>query len=550
MTVSKIRKFAQLALALQSAVLPGLAAPDASSLPVNVVDTGYARYRGNLSFPNTVAYLGIPYAEPPLGERRFRAPLPLNTQRVAAAAGGQIVDATQYPDFCIQGSIGEGDAGGAGSEDCLKVNIYAPAGAGSGSKLPVLVYIHGGGYVFGNPANWPFDSWVHQSPNVVIVSVYYRLDAFGFLSTPELADPALGDFNVGFRDQTQALEWVRAHIGSFGGDPGAVTINGESAGGSSVELHLTANVGRDLFRAAIAQSVFRTPLALPEQCVPQFQMFAAKAGCGTGSVEAQLDCLRTASVSALAMAQDFVSGQPTGYRQFHPVVDGTIFTDFPTRQIVNGDFADVPVIVGSTTNETLSGGSSITAALESFFPSMTNDSLAALIAEYPVSEFSDSTALQFQAATGEPELLCARHVIATAASKRTKAWTYRYNQPNPTSGGTAVAHAAENWMMFLGSNTGTNGTGAFSPMTPTETAFASELIAYWLSFVRVLDPNTHKLARSPAWAQFTSANKERMVLQQGPGDSTTVSGSFLETQSEGETTRCEFVAGQVGLQQN
>ncbi|KAJ7654360.1 Alpha/Beta hydrolase protein [Mycena rosella] len=514
----------------------------------NVVDTGYAKYRGNQSFPNTVAYLGIPYAEPPLGNLRFRAPLPLNTTRVAAAAGGAVVDATQYPNFCVQGSIGAGDAGGAGSEDCLNVNIYAPTGAKAGSHLPVLVYIHGGGYVFGNPRNWPFDHWIHQSPNVVIVSVYYRLDALGFLSVPEFSDAALGDFNAGFSDQIQALKWVQQHIAAFGGDPQAVTINGESAGGSSVELHLVANTEQGLFRGVIAQSVYRTPLATPAQVVPQFQLFASKAGCGTGSVTTQLACLRAASLSAIAPAQDFVSSNLyyVGYSAFHPVLDGKIFTDFPTRQISQGKFANVPILVGSTTNETLTGGTDIGAALSSYFPSYTNATAAEL---YPLSEFA-SPALQFQAATGEPELLCARHIIGSAASKRNNAWTYRYNQPNPTSGSPAVGHAAENWMMFLGSNTGTNGSVTFTPMTPVETSFAEELIAYWLSFVRAGNPNTFKLARSPLWPQFTSAVKNRIVLQQDRQNLTTQSGSFLETQSVLESQRCEFVASQVDIQQN
>ncbi|KAJ7072952.1 Alpha/Beta hydrolase protein [Mycena amicta] len=559
MTVSKLHTIAHLLLALQGA-LPAFS-ESLSSTAGNIVDLGYARYQGNLTFPNTVAYLGLPYAEPPVGQLRFRAPLPLDTKRVAAAAGGKVIDATNYPDFCVQGSTGGGDAGGAGSEDCLKVNVYAPADSKPGQKLPVLVYIHGGGYYFGNPANWPFDHWIHQSPNVVIVSVYYRLDAFGFLSNPAFAtDPTLGDLNAGFLDQTQALEWVQAHITAFGGDPAKVTINGESAGGSSVELHMVANSdkGKKLFRGVIGQSVYRTPLARPEQRVDQFQLFASRAGCGTGGVAVQMACLRTASVSALAIAQDFTTGAQstiTGYKLFQPVLDGKIFTDFPTRQFSNGDaFADVSVIVGSTTNETLSGGTSIAAALEGFFPSMTNDTANALVAEYPISDFSNSAALQFQAATGEPELLCARHIIASAVSKRAPgtAWTYRYNQPNPTSGGSGVGHAAENWMMFRGINTGVNGTGVFTPMTPVESAFASELIAYWLSFVRDLNPNTHKLPQSPVWKPFLSADKERIVLQQGPGNSTagTVSGSFLEVQAEGETERCEFVAGQVGVQEN
>jgi carboxylesterase type B len=132
--------------------------------------------------------------------------------------------------------------------------------------VPVLVYIHGGGYVFGNPANWPFEHWIQQSPNVVVVSVYYRLSVFGFLSTPEFSDGKLGDLNAGFLDQSEALRWVQKHIDRFGGDPSKVTINGESAGGSSIELHLIASAGtEELFRAAIAQSVYRTPLPTPEQ---------------------------------------------------------------------------------------------------------------------------------------------------------------------------------------------------------------------------------------------------------------------------------------------
>lgn len=118
--------------------------------------------------------------------------------------------------------------------------------------------------------NWPFDGWVHQSPNVVIVSVYYRLDSFGFLTVPEFADTRNGDFNAGFLDQVQALRWVQQNIASFGGDPKQVTINGESAGGSSVELHLVGDVKSSLFSGAIAQSVYRTPLPLPDQQVVRY----------------------------------------------------------------------------------------------------------------------------------------------------------------------------------------------------------------------------------------------------------------------------------------
>ncbi|EGO26728.1 hypothetical protein SERLADRAFT_464104 [Serpula lacrymans var. lacrymans S7.9] len=242
-----------------------LASSSSSGSAPNIVDVGYASYLGNQSYPNTVAYLGIPYAEPPLAELRWRAPLPLNTTRISQESNRQVINATTYPMFCVQGSIGGGDHGGAGSEDCLKVNIYAPAGAKEGDNLPVLFYIHGGGYVYGNPRNWPFDPWINQSPNIVIVSVYYRLDSFGFLSHPDFVDASIGDFN------------------------------GQSAGGSSVELHMVAHEDEGLFSGAIAQSVFRGPVSTPKEQLPLFDFYSSYAGCGDGTTAAQMTCLRNVS---------------------------------------------------------------------------------------------------------------------------------------------------------------------------------------------------------------------------------------------------------------
>ncbi|KAJ7590223.1 Alpha/Beta hydrolase protein [Mycena floridula] len=526
--------------------LTNFAASFVDGLPSNVIDTGYAKYLGNRTFPNTVAYLGIPYAEPPLGDRRFRAPLPLNTTRIAVEAAGAVIDATKYPDFCVQGAIGQDD-GGAGSEDCLKLNIYAPAGAKKGSNLSVLVYIHGGGYVFGNPGTWPLDAWINQSPNVVIVSVYYRLDSLGFLSHPDFADPKNGDFNAGFLDQVQSLRWVKEHISAFGGNPNKVTINGESAGGGSITLHLVADLGKErLFSGAIAQSVYRVPMATPEQKLPSFNFYAAQAGCGSGETATQLACLRSASISTLARAQDATAHTLTGsYRLFVPCLDGKVFTLPPTVSILEGKYANVPLIVGATSNETVTGGTDIASALKTTYPALTDDDIAGFLQTYPASDFS-SASQQFQVCTGEAGLICARNILAPIFAKTSKSFTYRYNQANPTTANpNVVAHAAENWMMFLGTNPGTNGTTTFSPMTPVETAFAEELIAYWLSFVRAEDPNTFKLARSPIWPAYASTKKTRIVLQQDPLNTTTKSGSFLELEPERETERCNFVASKA-----
>ncbi|KAG0696787.1 Alpha/Beta hydrolase protein [Suillus ampliporus] len=124
------------------------------------INLGYVTYRGNLN----ESYLGISYAEPPLGNLHFRATVPLHTKRVAKDATGQPVNATHYPDFCVQGSLLHDDAGGAGSEDCLKVNVHTPRSVKPGDKLPVLVYIHGGDNVIGSTDNWPFEHWIDQRP--------------------------------------------------------------------------------------------------------------------------------------------------------------------------------------------------------------------------------------------------------------------------------------------------------------------------------------------------------------------------------------------------
>ncbi|KAG1804994.1 Alpha/Beta hydrolase protein [Suillus plorans] len=509
------------------------------------VNVGYATYLGNRTYSNTVAYLGIPYAEPPVGDLRFRVTVPLNTTRVSEEAnlnGDAVINATYYPDFCIQGTTGAGDAGGAGSEDCLNVNIYSPYGAQEGDNLPVLFYIHGGGYIFGNPRNWPFDNWVYQSPNVIIVSVYYRLDSFGFLATPEFANSTYGDFNAGFKDQTQALKWVKSYISKFGGDPTKVTINGQSAGSSSVELHMIANEGEQLFSGAIAQSVFRTPLPTPEQ---------QQAWCGTGSVAEQMTCLRGASVSALARAQDAAAqGKFSGlYNVFRPVLDGVLITGYPTLKFQRDEFAHVPLIVGATSNETLSGGTNISLALQEFFPSLTDADIQEFLLLYPVDEF-DSLSQQLQVATGEPELICGRQAMGGPSSLYSNTWTYRYNTPNPTSGSDLVSHAAENWMMFDGTNTGFNGSTTFISQTPAELAFASELIAYWLSFVRAGNPNTYKLDKSPVWEQYTESSPMRMVLMQDPQNLTNVSGSYMERQPVAEAARCAFAISKVKAFEN
>src|SRR5215813_12627894 len=193
------------------------------------------------------SYRGIPYALPPVGDLRWAPPQP-------HPRWSQLRSATSFGAVCPQDGVSTGD-----SEDCLFLNIWAPRDAvGHDKRLPVMVFFHGGFFVFGAGSLPAYDgSYLAASGNVVVVTLNYRLGALGFLTVPELGLTG----NYGILDQRMALQWVAENIAAFGGDPTKVTIFGESAGAMSVGLHLfSIPQDRSLFRAAIMES---NPLALP-----------------------------------------------------------------------------------------------------------------------------------------------------------------------------------------------------------------------------------------------------------------------------------------------
>ncbi|KAL0959392.1 hypothetical protein HGRIS_014641 [Hohenbuehelia grisea] len=496
-----------------------------------VVDLGYAKYRGKRSNSDTWVFYGLPYAEPPLGDRRFRAPQALNITRVSTAYNGTIVDATRQPDFCVQDL-------GAGSEDCLKVNVYTPANVKKGSKLPVLCYIHGGGWSYGVPTAWPFDHWVQQSPNVIIVSVYYRLASLGFLATPEFYNSTEGVFNAGLQDQFEALNWVQRNIGAFGGDPRRVTLNGESAGATSV-LHFMAphiNVEQRLFSKAIVQSGVRLHMGKADEMAPSFQFYATQAGCGEGDLKKKMKCLREAKLEALTKANKALMLDPTSPGMiFTPVFEAPVF--HPRNSV---DFPRIPVIVGATTNDTVFDGD-LVPSLKSAMPRLTANEIQAIEEYYPPSAF-ESERHRTRNVLGEFMFFCSRVFIGKGY--KNNSWTFRYNQQEPDSRWPQepgqVGHASDNYMMFNGSRTFDNGEYHFSGLNTTQTAFAQEIIAYWLSFVRSGDPNKFKLPRSPVWKPFRHGNA-RLVLQQGPDEDLAQSGLLHERELKEERERCAFV---------
>ncbi|KAH7920073.1 alpha/beta-hydrolase [Leucogyrophana mollusca] len=335
---------------------------DAPQGPAPTVDLGYASYQGSVdTASNTTSFLGIRYAAPPVGDLRWAAPRP-----PATVSGVQ--KATEQPNECYQAPEGIASTNPLAlsqravsqSEDCLYLNVYTPGDtvtpASSGEGLPVVVWIHGGGYIEGAASGFdgPFngaDLIVDSNYGVITVLIQYRLGVFGFL--PGKAVKEGGVLNAGLRNGP-AFQWVQAHIATFGGDPTKVTIWGESAGAGSVLQHLVAHAGNTqppLFRAAMTSSMFLPSQYGYNERIPEmlYNEVATGANCTT------LACLRAAPVDTLQTLNSEINLSGFyGTFVFVPVVDGTFIVERPTVTIGRGKLnADVLLSVTVTYEGTI-----------------------------------------------------------------------------------------------------------------------------------------------------------------------------------------------------
>jgi para-nitrobenzyl esterase len=264
--------------------------------------------------PQIAAYKGIPYAKPPIGDLRWRPPVP-------APAWDGARDASEFGSACLQppaqpASVYYGGMASA-SEDCLTLNVWTPARA---RKLPVMVWIHGGSLVGGSSSERMYDGVKIAQQGVVFVSINYRLGLLGYLAHPALSAESTQRLsgNYGLLDQIEALRWVHDNIAAFGGDPTQVTIAGESAGGLSVIALLTSPLARDLFARAIVQSGYMPSYrALREETLGLASAESAGTALATAAhVSNDAAALRAADLVAL-----FQAGLATGW-QPEPVIDG------------------------------------------------------------------------------------------------------------------------------------------------------------------------------------------------------------------------------------
>src|SRR5690349_21722144 len=315
---------------------PKTAVPPHPSDPA-VVHTSAGALRGVVASDHRL-FAGIPYAAPPLGPLRWQPPAP-------AAAWQGVRDATRPGPRCLQDPGGDPEFGRQTDEDCLTLNVWTPPVGRGGGPLPVMVWIHGGAFI--NGSGGIYDArWLAERGDMIVVTINYRLGAMGFLAHPALGSP--GDVgNYGLADQQAALRWVRDNIADFGGDPGKVTLAGESAGGMSECDHLVAPESAGLFRAAIIQSgPCQAQLALPDAEKASLD-YARDVGCGDPANVAA--CLRALPEYKLRnpvwydrIGEDTLSG---------PVHGTTVLPEDPMVALREGRGADVPVLIGSNRDE-------------------------------------------------------------------------------------------------------------------------------------------------------------------------------------------------------
>ena len=479
----------------------------AASMPANdldtlvKIDTGWVSGSG----AGVHAYKGIPYAAPPSGELRWKPPQP-------AKPWTGILVAKSFPANCPQAL----PLPGPQSEDCLGLNIWTPAHA-AGAKLPVMVWIHGGGFQIGASSQSVYDGEALAAQGVVLVSVNYRLGMFGFLAHPALdrESPHGASGNYGLLDTVAALEWVKRNIGAFGGDPGNVTIFGESAGGTAVCLLMVVPQAEGLFQKVISESaawMFGPISHITESWYGRVPMtkFGEKLGTDLAALRAKSTAELLKTLPPPMTRNDGAADRGEAYM---PVVDGWVIPDDPSRLFSTGKFHHVALIAGTNADEgTLLGGP----------PVRTVEQYRKWAAE-KVGSFADRLLTLYSAATdaeahaaaaqssGDLLFLYGTRSVLRAASKiEPNAFQYQFTRVNGVgrqihSGAFHASEIPYVWQTLPDSAYGTQASfiGDFSINPDTyngqDAKLSEAMSGAWVAFAKTGSPNGPGLAHWPAF---------------------------------------------------
>lgn len=460
------------------------------SLAIQVAQTRFGAVSG-IEKDGITAFCGIPYAAPPVGALRWRAPQPPEKW-----AGVRVCD--RFSDMCIQnkGFVGmDAFLHHPQSEDCLYLNIWTPAKSPE-EKLPVHFWIHGGGFQGGLGDEPLYQGLSLVAQGEILVTINYRLGALGFMAHPALTaeDENHSSGNFGLLDQIAALRWVKQNIGAFGGDSRRITINGQSAGGMSVAALLTTPLTSGLYSGAILQSGGPRPSCLSLED-------AEKDGV---SLQNALHCKTIDELRALPPAEILAATRPApGALRYRPVLDGYVLSKEPYDAICAGRIAQVPLVIGSNADEGLfapvNGGD---------FAAFSADAKRYFGADYAeFCELYNFTPENFARASLDVQRDFAYVNIHTVLEKLQKThpcpvYQYYFEEPIRLLDGTVVGatHSAELFYVFgtldvLGGST-TEGKPMAVIKEKPQYALSDKMGRYWVSFVQNGDPNAPDL---PLW---------------------------------------------------
>ncbi|MBI5255692.1 MAG: carboxylesterase family protein [Burkholderiales bacterium] len=447
-------------------------------------------------------FLGIPYAAPPVGAQRWKAP-------AAAATWAGERDATKFGNHCPQGATFYGTA--SNTEDCLYLNVYRPKGDG---PFPVVVWIHGGAFFLGESDGYDPSRLVAKG--TVVVTLNYRLGVLGFLAHPALsAEQGGASGNYGLMDQQAALRWVKANIANFGGNPGNVTIAGQSAGGFSVMSHMVSPGSAGLFHKAIIQSG-AYPFAMGQDTLAQAQAKGSNVAKAAGCTDQSLACLRAAPLASV------LAGQAAVYPQgLAPHVDTKVLPMDAKKALTDGTYNKVPVMTGSTHDEwrlfvgqtELLTGAPLTAATyvpgivaALSFPTEVATQMATGV--YPLSAYP-SASLALGAMGTDVVFACSGRQAARLLAARGTVYTYEFADgtapqflPGTLSFPSGASHNSE--LQYLVTTRTT--------LSAAQQALSDTMVGYWTEFARSGNPNA---AGTSTWPAYTAAGDQYLSLAPG-----------------------------------
>ena len=447
--------------------------------------------------PTVRVFEGVPFAAPPVGALRWQAPQP-------AAPWTGVRQADQFGARCYQGNIfGDMIFRDKGiSEDCLYLNVWTPSPAKK--HLPVLVYFHGGGFAAGSGDEPRYDGANFAKKGIIVVTVNYRLGVFGFLAHPELTaeSPHKASGNYGMLDQVAALQWVHRNIAAFGGDPGKVTIGGESAGSAAVSALMASPLAAGLFRGVIGESgaMFNTGGILAGQPLDKAEKMGA--GFATALGAKSLSDMRAAS------AEKVLSAAGAEAVRFGPIVDGYFLTEEPAATYAAGKQSHVALLAGWNADEVR--GSVLSAKVKPTALSFHGQLTARFQGK------ADAAAKVYAAATGEEALAAAgdlasdtfivystwKWIEVQSATGQAPVYRFRFDRPVPLPADMTIPGvkglAGHSWELEYVFGALYSKKAAW---TPEDRKASEEISTYFANFIKKGNPNGGGLPKWPAFGK-------------------------------------------------